>query len=176
MASPAGASATARTNGAAAADKLGPGIPIGACWTHVTRKLRDAEDEAPSTATPFTEDIRQLYVVEREATDARLDPGGRVRLRRETSRPILGTILARIRRLRGQFPDAGKMAKAMQYVRNLWRELRQFVRQFMRHFLRHGLVPIDNHEVERAIRPIAIGRKNWLFAGRLRGGRAAATI
>ncbi|MFO0447970.1 MAG: transposase [Pseudomonadota bacterium] len=69
-------------------------------------------------------------------------------------------------------PDAGKMAKAMQYVRNQWRELRQF----LRHFLRHGLVPIDNHEVERAIRPIAIGRKNWLFAGRLRGGRAAATI
>jgi len=38
------------------------------------------------------------------------------------------------------------------------------------------LLPIDNHEVERAIRPIAIGRKNWLFAGSLRGGRAAATI
>ncbi|MFN9843470.1 MAG: transposase [Planctomycetota bacterium] len=172
MASPAGASATARTNGAAAADKLGPGIPIGACWTHVTRKLRDAEDEAPSTAKPFPEDIRQRFAVEREATDARLDPDGRVRLRRATSRPILGTILPRSRRVRGQFPDAGKLAKALQYVRNQWRELRQF----LRHFLRHGLVPIDNHDVERAIRPIAIGRKNWLFAGSLRGGRAAATI
>ncbi|MFN6192952.1 MAG: IS66 family transposase, partial [Planctomycetota bacterium] len=162
----------------AAADKLGPGIPIGACWAHVTRKLRDAEDEAPSTATPFPEDIRQLFAVDREATAARLAPAGRVRPRRETSRPILGTILARCRRVRGQFPDAGlfpeagKMARAMQYVRNRWRALRQF----LCHFLRHGLVPIDNHEVEQAIRPIAIGRKNWLFAGSLRGGRAAATI
>lgn len=60
------------------------------------------------------------------------------------------------------------MAKAMKYVRKQWRELRQF--------LREGLVPIDNNEVERAIRPIAIGRKNWLFAGSMRGGRAAAVI
>jgi transposase len=132
----------------AAADKIGPGIPIGACWAHVTRKLRDAEDEAPSTAKPFPEDIRQLFAVEREATDARLDPDGRVRPRRETSRPILGTILARSRRVRGLFPDAGKMAKAMQYGRDRWRALRQFLRQ--------GLVPIDNNEVERAVRPIAI--------------------
>ncbi|MFO0312215.1 MAG: hypothetical protein ACK539_03210, partial [Planctomycetota bacterium] len=70
----------------------------------MTRKLRDAEDEAPSTAKPFPEDIRQRFAVEREATDARLDPDGRVRLRRETSRPILGTILARSRRVRGSCP------------------------------------------------------------------------
>jgi hypothetical protein len=166
----------------AAADKIGPGISTGACWAHVTRTFRDTEDEAASTAKPLTGDIRQRYAVEREATDARLDPDGRVRLRRETLRPTLGTILARCRRVRGQFPDAGlfpdagKMAKAMQYVRNRWRALRQFLCHFLRHFLRHGLVPIDNHEVEQAIRPIAIGRKNWLFAGSLRGGRAAATI
>jgi transposase len=60
------------------------------------------------------------------------------------------------------------MAKAMDYVRNQRKALRQF--------LREGLAPIDNNACERAIRPVAIGRKNWLFAGSMRGGRAAAVI
>lgn len=153
---------------AAAADKVDVDIPIAGCWAHVTRKFRDAEDEAPGTAKLFGDDIRQLYDVEREADDARLDPTGRVRLRRQKSWPILAQIISRIRRVRRQFSDAGNMAKAMKYVRKQWRELRQF--------LHEGLVPIDNNEVERAIRPVAIGRKNWLFAGSMRGGRAAAVI
>lgn len=153
---------------AAAADKVNVDIPIGGCWAHVTRKFREAQEEAPGTAKLFGGDIRQLYEVEREADEATLDPEGRVRLRREKSWPILAVLISRIRRLRSQFSDAGKMAKAMKYVRNQWKELRQF--------LREGLVPIDNNAVERAIRPIAIGRKNWLFAGSMRGGRAAATI
>jgi transposase len=153
---------------AAAADKVDVDIPIGACWAHVTRKFRDAEDEASATAKLFGEDIRRLYEVEREADEAQLDPEGRVRIRRQKSWPILASLISRIRRIRNHFSDAGKMAKAMKYVRNQWRELRQF--------LREGLVPIDNNAVERAIRPVAIGRKNWLFAGSMRGGRAAATI
>jgi transposase len=152
---------------AAAADKVSADIPIGACWAHVARKFREVDD-APSIAKLFGDDIRRLYDVEREADEAGLDPDGRVRLRRRKSWPILGDIISRIRRVRHQFGDADKMAKAMKYVRNQWRELRQF--------LREGLVPIDNNEVERAIRPVAIGRKNWLFAGSMRGGRAAATI
>ena len=153
---------------AAAADKVSADIPIGACWAHVTRKFREAEEGAPGTAKLFGDDIRRLYEVEREADDAKLDPDGRVGLRRQKSWPILAEIISRIRRVRHQFGDTEDMAKAMKYVRNQWRELRQF--------LHEGLVPIDNNEVERAIRPIAIGRKNWLFAGSMRGGRAAATI
>jgi transposase len=153
---------------AAAADKVSADIPIAGCWSHATRKFRDAEDEAPGTAKLFTDDIRRLYEVEREADEAKLDPQGRVRLRRQKSWPILAQIISRIRRVRRQFSDAGNMAKAMKYVRKQWRELRQF--------LHGGLVPIDNNEVERAIRPVAIGRKNWLFAGSMRGGRAAAVI
>jgi transposase len=152
---------------AAAADKVSDDIPIAACWAHVTRKFREA-DEAPGTAKLFTDDIRRLYEVEREADEARLDPEHRVRIRRQKSWPILAEIISRIRRVRSQFDEAGKMAGAMKYVRNQWAELRTF--------LNEGLVPIDNNEVERAIRPVAIGRKNWLFAGSMRGGRAAATI
>jgi transposase len=153
---------------AAAADKVSSAIPVAACWAHVTRKFREAEAEAPGTAKLFGDDIRRLYEIEREADEAKLDPEARVGLRRQKAWPILGEIISRIRRVRSQFNDAGNMAKAMNYVRKQWRELRQF--------LHEGLVPIDNNEVERAIRPIAIGRKNWLFAGSMRGGRAAATI
>jgi transposase len=153
---------------AAAADKVSSDIRIGGCWAHVTRKFREAEDEAPGTAKLFGDDIRHMYEVEREADEAKLDPQARGELRRRKSRQHLAVIISRIRRLRRQFSDAGKMAKAMNYVRNNWTELRVFLSQ--------GLVPIDNNEVERAIRPVAIGRKNWLFAGSMRGGRAAATI
>ncbi len=151
----------------AAADKVSGDIVLAGCWAHVARKFREVE-EAPATAKLFSDDIRKLYEVEREADNTSLDPRGRARLRRQKSRPILATIFSRIRRLRSQFSDAGSMAKAMDYVRNQRRALRQF--------LREGLAPIDNNACERAIRPVAIGRKNWLFAGSMRGGRAAAVI
>jgi hypothetical protein len=60
------------------------------------------------------------------------------------------------------------MAKAIGYLRNQHRTLRAF--------LEDGRLPIDNNACERAIRPIAIGRRNWLFAGSMRGGRAAAVV
>jgi transposase len=152
----------------AAADKISDDIVLAGCWAHVARKFRDAEQESPGTAKLLGDDVRRLYDVEREADEAKLEREGRVALRRQKSRPILATIFSRIRRLRSQFPDAGVMAKAMDYVRNQRKALRQF--------LREGLAPIDNNACERAIRPVAIGRKNWLFAGSMRGGRAAAVI
>ncbi|MFY9344487.1 MAG: transposase [Planctomycetota bacterium] len=135
-------------------------------WTYA--QFRDAEKEAAGTAKLLREDIQKLYEVEREADEQKLDPDGRVVLRQEKSRPILVLIFSRIRRLRSQFSDAGSMANAMDYVRKQGRALRRF--------LRDGLVPLDNNACERAIRPIAIGRRNWLFAGSMRGGRAAAVI
>lgn len=152
----------------AAADKVSGDIVLAGCWAHVARKFREAEGESPGTARLLGDDIRKLYEIERQADDSKLDREGRVALRREKSRPILATIFSRVRRLRSGFSDAGGMAKAMDYVRNQRKALRQF--------LREGLAPIDNNACERAIRPVAIGRKNWLFAGSMRGGRTAAVI
>lgn len=77
-------------------------------------------------------------------------------------------VFTRAWQLGGRFSDAGSMAKAIGYLRNQHRPLRRF--------LEDGRIPIDNNACERAIRPIAIGRRNWLFAGSLRGGRAAAVV
>ena len=69
---------------------------------------------------------------------------------------------------RETFSLSGTMADAIKYMRNSRRSLKTY--------LRDGRVPIDNNACERSIRPIAVGRRNWLFAGSVRGGEAAATI
>jgi transposase len=158
----------------AAADKavkgneLSSGIRIGGCWAHVNRKFRDAAKEALGTAKLFRDDIKKLYEIEREADEAGLLPAARAELRQRRSKPIVLDIFMHAWRLGDQFSDAGAMAKAIGYVRNQHRALRAF--------LEDGRIPIDNNACERAIRPIAIGRRNWLFAGSMRGGRAAAVV
>ncbi len=152
----------------AAADKVAGTIVLAGCWAHTTRKFRDAMCEAPGTAQLFRDDIKRLYEVEREADEAELDPEARAELRRQKSRTILAALFARVRRLRDEYSDAGKMAAAIGYLMNQRKPLRRF--------LEDGRIPLDNNACERAIRPIAIGRRNWLFAGSLRGGRAAAVI
>ena len=152
----------------AAANKVPGTIVLAGCWAHTTRKFRDAMCEAPGTAQLFRDDIKRLYEVEREADEAGLDPEERVELRRQKSRTILAAILFRARRLRDAYSDAGKVAGAIGYLLNQRKPLRRF--------LEDGRIPLDNNACERAIRPIAIGRRNWLFAGSLRGGRAAAVV
>ena len=152
----------------AAADKTTGEIAIAGCWAHVNRKFRDAEKEAPGTARLFRNDIKKLYEIEREADEAGLLPEARAALRQQRATPLLIDIYSKAWRLHSQFSDAGLMAKAIGYIRGQHRPLRQF--------LEDGGIPIDNNACERAIRPIAIGRRNWLFAGSMRGGRAAAII
>ena len=154
-------------SGNKAAARKAPGeITLAGCWAHATRKFRDALTEAPGTAQLFRDDIKQLYAVEAEADAAPLNALQRQALRQQKSRTILARLLARGRRLRHDFSDAGVMAGAIGYMLNQRKPLRRF--------LEEGRVPLDNNRCERAIRPIAIGRKNWLFAGSIRGGRAAA--
>lgn len=148
--------------------ELRTGIRIFGCWAHVIRKFRDAAKEGAATSDLFCDLIRKLYEIERQADDAGLTPEARTAMRQQRSRPIVLEIFQHAWRLGDKFNDAGALAKAIGYVRGQHRALRTF--------LENGRVPIDNNACERAIRPIAIGRKNWLFAGSMRGGRAAATV
>lgn len=150
----------------AAAAKVEGEIVLSGCWAHTTRKFRDAMCEVPGTARLFRDDIKRLYAIEREADEAELDPDARLALRQQKARTILAALLARARRLRDDYSDAGKIADAIRYLVNQRKPLRRF--------LEDGRIPLDNNACERAIRPIAIGRRNWLFAGSPRGGRAAA--
>jgi transposase len=105
-----------------------------------------------------------LYEVERLA--AELDAEGRWRLRHLRSKPIADTLHEWLTLHRQRATDGTAMAKAIDYSLKRWAALTRF--------LKDGALPIDNNWIENRIRPIAIGRSNWLFAGSLRSGQRAA--
>lgn len=107
----------------------------------------------------------QLYDVWREMADA--DSQARLDARRR-SRPVADALHQWMRQQRQKIPDGSATARAIDYSLNRWVALT--------HFLDDGDLPIDNNWVENRIRPIALGRQNWLFAGSLRAGKRAAAV
>ncbi len=148
--------------------KKHPGLIEVGCWAHAIRKARDALEESPAEASWMMTLIGKLFDVEAEAVERKLEPEAVQALRAEKSRPVLDRIREKLEELRGQTSDQGALAKALTYLANQWPTLVRF--------LEDGRVPIHNNACEVAIRPVGIGRKNWLFAGSERGGHAAATI
>lgn len=142
-------------------------IEVG-CWAHARRKFFDIAEAAPkdtrTTAHEALDWIGRLYAIEAEIRDR--PPDEKQRLRQEQALPMLtdfrswleGTLHAVLPRS----PTAG----AIGYALSNWSALTRYVES--------GILDIDNNACERAMRPVALGRKNWLFAGSDRGGRAAA--
>ena len=107
-----------------------------------------------------------LYAIEREAAELHAD--ARQALRQAKARPLVVELHAWLLRCRGKIPNGSATARAIDYSLRRWAVLT--------HYLGDGQVPIDNNWIENPIRPIAQGRKNWLFAGSLRAGQRAAAI
>jgi transposase len=141
-------------------------IEIG-CLAHARRKFNDLWVNHKS---PLSEEALQLfgklYDVEREARQ--LSSEQRQRLRQRQSRPIADKLREWLLLHRQRATDGTAIAKAIDYSLGRWPALIRF--------LDDGTLPIDNNWIENRIRPIALGRSNWLFAGSLRAGRRAATI
>jgi transposase len=136
-----------------------------ACWAHARRKFSEIKERYP-LALALVEDIQRLYAVEETARVASDDD--RHRLRQERSRPLLTRIGERLdAAVAGRLP-AADLGNAIDYTRKRWRQLNRF--------LDHGWLPIDNNPAENALRPWAVGRKNWLFFGSEAGGERAALI
>jgi len=152
----------------AAAKAVGGGIVHGGCWAHVFRKFRDAMSEGRWLAKRLMTLIRKLFDIEAAADRDDLDSQQRLDLRRAKGRTLLAQILWQTRGWKDDFSTSGKMGEAMKYLTNQWKRLRCF--------LLDGRVPIHNNACENSIRPIAVGRRNWLFVGSERGGEAAAII
>ncbi|MGH7162216.1 MAG: IS66 family transposase, partial [Planctomycetota bacterium] len=143
---------------------LSPEIVSVGCWAHARRKFFEALPSAKSEAGEAIGLVRRLYDVEDEAKD--LDPLGRVALRREKALPVLAALRARIDAWT-PLPQS-PLGDAVGYARSQWSTLVRYVDD--------GDLAIDNNAVERAIRGVAVGRKNWLFAGSAEGARRAATL
>ncbi len=137
------------------------------CMAHARRRFHELWTNHKSTlAEEALQWFGALYDVERLAAD--LDVDGRRRLRELRSRPIADTLHEWLTLHRQRATDGTAMAKAIDYSLKRWAALTRF--------LSDGAVPIDNNWIENRIRPIAIGRSNWLFAGSLRGGQRAAAV
>jgi len=136
------------------------------CWAHARRKFVEAEKTSPREAHEAVARIRQLYAVEDEARA--LDPSARAVYRRQKAGPVLDALKDWLDREQARALPRTPLADALTYATNQWAALTVYVTD--------GDLAIDNNAAERAIKPFAIGRKNWLFFGSDRGGRTLATL
>ena len=138
-----------------------------ACLAHARRKFFDLclASQSP-VAQEALNRIAQLYAVEAEARDVSMDE--RKQLRTEKSLPLLAALHDWLQQTRLCTAPNTATAKAIDYSLKRWIALTRYAET--------GDLPIDNNPVENAIRPIALGKKNWLFAGSERAGQRAAVI
>lgn len=138
------------------------------CMAHVRRQFVEAETGDPELRRRILRKIRHLFLLERVAWNR--DPEERLRIRRELEKPILDELIRMIkdRLLAGGLLPKSKFYKALNYTLGL--------APYFDNYLNNPDARLDNNVAERAIRPLTIGRKNWLFVGSEDGGRAAATI
>jgi hypothetical protein len=143
-------------------------IEIG-CMAHARRKFHDLyANHRSDVAEEGLRHFAALYEIEREARERKLDAAGRRQLRQQRSKPGIEAVRLWLTRQRGQVPNGSATAKAIEYSLGRWAALVRY--------LDDGDLPIDNNHVENRIRPVALGRSNWLFAGSLRAGQRAAVI
>ena len=146
---------------------FGQGITEIGCMAHARRKFFDLHATNKSTlAASALETIGQLYDIESQARD--LDDEQRYRLRQQRAGPLMDTFHTWLLAQRQKVPEGSAIAGAIDYSLKRWRALTRYVED--------GAVPIDNNWVENQIRPWALGRSNWLFAGSLRSGQRAAAV
>ena len=143
------------------------GITEIGCMAHARRKFFDLHSANKSQlAEQALHSIAGLYEIERQARH--MSDEERWRIRQEKSSPILDALHDWMLAQRDRVPNGSATAKALDYSLKRWLALTRY--------LEDGAVPIDNNQVENQIRPWALGRSNWLFAGSLRSGKRAAAI
>jgi len=143
----------------------GKAIEIG-CWAHARRYFVKARDTDPTLADQALERIGRLYAIERVAKESELDAIGVRELRQREAEPVLAELKTWLDLTRTKVLDKSPMAKAIDYTLSNWVALNRYVQD--------GRLNIDNLPAERALRAVAVGRKNWLMIGNERGGEAAA--
>jgi transposase len=137
------------------------------CLAHARRKFHELwVNHRSQLAEQALQHFAALYAVEHEVRE--VDAQARRRIRQLRSAPLADALQQWLRLHRMKVPDGSATAKAIDYSLGRWVALTRF--------LDDGALPIDNNWVENRIRPIALGRSNWLFAGSLRAGQRAAAV
>jgi transposase len=148
------------------------------CWAHVRRKFvevvqaidkaRRGKKRRGSSADEAVLKIRRLYDIEREIKERELTEEDIVKYRREHALPLLEEFKNWLDARIGTTPPTGMLGKAMNYTLTQWARLVVYIDD--------PYIGLDNNTAENAIRPFAVGRKNWLFAGSPEGAKASAAL
>jgi transposase len=143
------------------------GVTAALCMAHARRKFYEAHQfNASPIAGQAVALIARLYEVEREARE--LQPEARRLWRQQHAKPLAEQLHAWLTEHRPKLAKADVTARAIDYSLSNWAGLTRY--------LDDGNVPIDNNAAENAIRPLAVGRKNWLFVGSQQAGERAAVV
>ena len=143
-------------------------ITLLACMAHARRKFEHAQENNPTLAGDALKMFHALYDIERQARDENLTIDGIKALREEKSKPILNEMETWMRDQIILVPPKSAIGMAMAYTLNLWPRLIRYIDD--------GRFHIDNNLIENSIRPVALGRKNYLFAGSHEAAQQAAVI
>ena len=143
------------------------GVTEAGCLAHARRKFFELHASSKSqVAESALRQIGNVYEIERELKELPCDE--RQRIRQVRSKPVLDALHQWMLLTRQKITDGSATSKALDYSLKRWAALTRFVDD--------GRLPVDNNHIENQIRPIAIGRNNWLFAGSLRAGKRAAAV
>lgn len=160
-----------QTDGYAAYDQVGgPGLVHAACWAHARRKFFDALklNPADQSAARIVKQIDELFGIDAEARANGLDYAARHLLRNERSVPLLKLIREQVESAKVSALPASTLGKAAAYTLNLWVKLTRF--------LEHPELELSNNLAENSMRPLVLGRKNWIHVGSQQAGPKVAAI
>lgn len=145
-------------------------IRLAGCMAHTRRKFMEARQQSPQLAGFILRQIRALYRIESQLRTDRAGPALREAMRASGSRMIFERLGRLLRKLKtsGRFLPKSNMGRALDYALSNW--------PLLSVFLEEGRVEIDTNRVENAIRPTAIGKKNWLFVGHAQAGQKSAIL
>jgi len=132
-------------------------ITLLSCLAHIRRKFKESLDSDNPRATYVLKKIQLLYAIERECEELNLDFDAIKRMRKQEAVPILEELEAWFKANKPQVLPKSSIGKAITYTLNLWERQKRYVND--------GRYKIDNNQVENCMRPIALSRKNFLFAG-----------
>jgi transposase len=160
-----------QSDGYAAYDHVGgPKIVHAACWAHARRKFFQAVELNPEEqkAICSVAQIDELFAIDQKARQQALSREDRHALRLERAQPLLEQIKSQIEVIRSAALPKSMLAKACNYTLTLWSRLTRF--------LEHPELELSNNSAENAIRPVALGRKNWIHIGSEDAGPRVAAI
>lgn len=160
-----------QTDGYSAYDHVGgPGMVHGCCWGHARRKFVEAVklNPADTVATRLVKSMDDLFGIDAQAREQKLDFSARHALRLEYAKPLVEVIHGEVEDASAASLPASALGRASSYTLSLWGKLTRF--------LEYPELELSNNLAENSMRPVALGRKNWIHVGSRQAGPKVAAI